>query len=115
MAEQEYEELQEHTIRQRGMVIEYDARGRQISIRIPNPFIIDELLSRGIIDREYSTGMRAVRRHAEGIPPPGRHDQDGHNLPVGQRWSPAGQVPLIADNDYLIVLRDMRHECSSAR
>lgn len=103
------EQIQDHTILQRGMVIEKDARGKIMSAHVPAPFIIDQLLEHGVIDREQHwhaeqfVAMRKVfLRPVETI-----------KTVMTYQSEPDAQPPAkypIADNDYLIVLRDMRHE-----
>jgi hypothetical protein len=110
MSEQdEYQELQEHTIRARGMIVERDARGRITSAYVPNPFIIDQLLEHGVIDREqhwHAEQLVAMRmvflRPVATLKTVTTYQSDSDGRPPAK-------YP-IADNDYLIVLRDMRHD-----
>lgn len=109
MTDQDDREIQEHTIRQLGLVVERDGRGKIISSYRPNPFVIDRLFEMGIIDREQHwhaeqfVAMRKVfLRPVATLKTVTVYHSDADP-------SPPAKYP-IADNDCLIVLRDMSHE-----
>jgi hypothetical protein len=109
MSEQDDGEIQEFTIRQRGMIVERDARGRIISAYVPPPLLIDQLFEHGIIDCEqhwhaeqFITMHRVFLRPVATFKMVSAYAQSDDGAPVIK-------YP-IADNDYLIVLRDIRHE-----
>ena len=105
----EGEELQAHTIRQRGMVVERDASGKIISAYVPSPFLIDQLLEHGVINREqHWHAEQLVAMHRVFLRPVATFKSVTAYHSDGEANPPA-KYP-IADNDYLIVLRDMRHE-----
>jgi hypothetical protein len=99
--------ISEETAKRRGMVYTTDARGRVTSARLPRPFLIDELLERGIIhpDAHYYGAQFLAMRKLFLSPVSGKA--------VMLRIQPSDGTPPpefpIEDNDYLKVLRRMRH------
>jgi hypothetical protein len=103
------EVIQEFTALRLGMVIERDAAGRIVSAYVPNPFIIDQLLEQDIIDRDqhryaiHFVAMRKVFLRGVATLKTVAMYQSPDTEPVTPPRFP------IEDNDYLKVLRLIRH------
>jgi hypothetical protein len=103
------DEIQTHTAEKRGMIIERDARGKPISITVQSPFVIDRLFEFGIIDREqhwHAEQFVAMRKVF--IRPVGSY-KSVCSYQQPEQGHPPAKYP-IEDNDYLKVLRDIRHK-----
>jgi hypothetical protein len=102
--------IQEFTALRRGMVIRRDAAGRPTSITVAKPLLIDQLLEREIIDDKQHWHARQLLVMRTVFLRPlamGRHMEITAYSPSDDTTEPP-KYP-IEDNDYLKVLRDMRH------